>query len=118
MPSMNEIQSARLQEALAHQDWFNAAKCVGLYPSNYMIPDSPKSQGRPPKNGLKKPNIDDIENAVAQAVCKGKDGLGVCPVIGECLKYARLTNSDYGVWGAMGSKARLAYFRKVKVNEM
>lgn len=67
-------------------DWADEAECRG-YPSDVFFPERGGS------------------DALAKLICE------MCPVIEECGEYAIVNVVDFGVWGGMSARQRIAIRR-------
>lgn len=65
-------------------DWMVAATCSGINPQTFYPTDT----------------SDEYAAATIEAYCDR------CPVMGECLDYALITNQEHGIWGGMAEDKR------------
>lgn len=89
-------------------EWQASSKCAKHYGPGHMFPDGERGAvGRKRKDGTPKPrNRAQMEIYVRDQVCKGEDGLGVCPVQEECYLFAVHTFTHDGVAGGFTSQER------------
>ena len=79
-----------LYDLLARPDWHRRAACRGVGAGIFYS----EHKGH---------------NAEALALCR------VCPVINECRAHADTTPERFGIWGAMGTRARRRARRRPRV---
>lgn len=91
-----------LRDALAALDWpewYRDAACRSHHPIEFFGEDKDEHTSKHAADM----SFEEVERA--KAVC------GDCPVMEECREYALINFIDYGVWGQMTHRERLAWWR-------
>lgn len=71
------------------RQWMARGKCMGTDPDLFYPSDG--------SNGAVQ---------AAKRVCKGEDGMAVCPVLDQCLAHAMDYDERFGVWGGTSERER------------